>query len=105
MGVYSDKQKKWLDLISDYEKSGLTRNKWCAEKNENIHRLQYWQSKFKLEKKEKTENVNFKPLKVIDSKIEHKSDIEIIINGTKIKITNDVDEKLLSKIIKVLKKC
>ncbi len=44
----------WKNLIDSYEQSGLSAVKWSEQNNLSVHKLRYWQKKFKRQTTKET---------------------------------------------------
>lgn len=103
--------KKWEQILSDQFQSGLTKSKWCAENDINIHSFRYWKRKISYFKSDNSSINNSKPEDkfewasvLLSSDSDKASRIDLDVSGIKISISPEFDETLLIRLIKVLKK-
>lgn len=94
--------KKQLELLEDYQRSGLKRLDYCKEYKIVPHILDYVVNK---QRKLKQLNSVIKDVNLVrvDSIKGRTSSIKVVINESTIIIDSDFDESLLLKLIQVLR--
>ena len=94
----------WKQRFNDWKKSGLSKSKWCAQNNLNIHQLYYWFKRFKTDENKQPTEIKWLPVQMetnVTEIIEHDS-ISVQIGKCNIDVKPGFDTEHLSKIIKVL---
>ncbi len=89
-------QQRMYGILQDYASSGLSKQEWCKINNIPLHKLHYWQKKFKTE--QSAETSGFMDLKV---KTANTCDLLTIIypNGVQIKFESTISTHLLQNLI------
>jgi len=89
-------QQRMYGILQDYTSSGQSKQEWCKINNLPLHKLHYWQRKFKNE--QNTEAPGFMDLKV---KPDHTCNLLTIIypNGVQIKFESTISAHLLQNLI------
>ena len=88
-----EKRDRMLSMIADWQQSGISKKRYCAEKGINEATFYYWYSRSK-------ENVSSAGSFISIDKACRKSEVEVIYpNGVRIKVEKDLG--LLSQLIRL----
>lgn len=104
-----EKIKEWSEKVSDFSKSGKSRQDWCKENNISVQQFAYWYGR--IAKKQETQ---WLPVDIIEneanikeSTIQDKNDnltkLNIKIGVAAIEVSPNIDKELLLDILKTLK--
>lgn len=90
------KQADWLELIKDYQASGLSAAAWCRENNLKPHQLYYRLDKARGKKKAAPK---WLPLESDEPETES---VKIIIGPATIEVNPGFDPALLAAVVRTL---
>lgn len=98
----SEKHQKWLAVIEDQEKSGLSQPDYCKQHNIKISTLGYYRGIYKP-KNQKPPKPEFKPVKIASPE---NQDIKLILpNGFQLILPVKHDTAQTKKLVEVLLSC
>ena len=102
----SEKEKLrllWRERVQDFRVSGLTMKEYSKENNIKVHQLQYWNQKYKDDKKKK-EKSNWVSVNLNNSRSTNNNcqPLYLTIGSCKLEIKLGFNETLFKEVMKVL---
>lgn len=98
-----EKTKKWREIVTSYEKSGLTLRKFCIKAELNVPQLNYWRRKFNLVQPRIEKTVPFiRVINVAESTNETNA-LSIEVGRIKINIPADFNPDHLKRLLSVVR--
>jgi len=101
--INPEKQKEWTGKISDFEKSGKTKEVWCEKNIIGIRQLNYWIKR--LTKNPSTENLSkqWLPIEIKEEEISEAPPLSVKIGLATVEVHPGFDKELLLEVLKILK--
>ena len=98
-----DNQKQWSKKITEFKRSGKTKEEWCKKKNISLRQFNYW-----LRQEPKTPPVEntatqWLPVEIKQKKIPTVSPLNIKIGAASIEVYPGYDKEFLLEILTTLK--
>uniref|UniRef100_UPI001A900754 IS66 family insertion sequence element accessory protein TnpA n=1 Tax=Alicyclobacillus suci TaxID=2816080 RepID=UPI001A900754 len=97
-------REEWEGRLAEFESSGQTATAWCAEQGINIHRLRYWSSKLR-ENRRKPSNGEVRWLSVeMESVIKPSSNeaLTVQVGQARIEVSEGFNAKLFIQVVQAL---
>lgn len=95
------KKHEWTKKIDEWQSSGKTISSWCLENNIVVSRFQYWRKRLGLVAKRKISTASsFIELPDTNSP---RSNIELQYKGATFLLSEDFDETILARTLRVLR--
>ena len=108
MNGMTEKQKQWSQIIKQWSDSGLTQANFCKQHNIEVKKFHAW--KYQITNKKKllaASKPKAQPSKFVALTLENKTTenntITISVNGTEIHYSENTNEALFIRLIKLLK--
>jgi hypothetical protein len=101
--VDQKKQELWKKRIEDYQSSGLSGVRWCAEQGISEHQFWYWKKKWKKSPTHTKEEVapTWVPVMVEDP-TPPKPTLTVRVGTVEIEVKPDYDATLLQDVVRTL---
>ncbi|QVK16922.1 IS66 family insertion sequence element accessory protein TnpB [Mycoplasmatota bacterium] len=100
---YNKLRSEWKERIEEYQKSGLSKSKWCRENGYKLHQLLYWIKK-NNQNENQAQEINWIPIPVNHEMVEMNEEkcITIKIGKCNIKVEPGFNGNHLKDVVKVL---
>lgn len=105
----TNKHILWEERILEWEKSGLSKRKWCQENKVTEHQFYYWMKRINEYNESESSNefkASWQAVELINRPVDElNSSLIVHVEDFKVEVNHNTDLHLLSNILRMLRTC